>query len=38
MPPYQFLIDGQELWDLAYYINSLGGQPRKQMTREGKEM
>jgi mono/diheme cytochrome c family protein len=25
MPPYQFLIDGEELWDLAYYIHSLDG-------------
>jgi len=24
MPPYQFIIEDQNLWDLAYYIDSLG--------------
>lgn len=39
MPPYQFIIEGQELWSLAYYINSLGRQPQKTSDEKmGKEI
>ena len=39
MPPYQFIIEGQELWYLAYYINSLGGQPQETSDEKiGKEI
>jgi len=29
MPPYQFILEDQDVWDLAYYINSLGGEPQQ---------
>lgn len=39
MPPYQFIIEGQELWYLAYYINSLGEQPQETNDeKKGKEI
>jgi mono/diheme cytochrome c family protein len=27
MPSYHFILEDPELWDLAYYVESLGGQP-----------
>jgi mono/diheme cytochrome c family protein len=29
MSPYQFILEDQDLWDLAYYIDSLGGEPQQ---------
>jgi len=29
MPPYQFVLGDQDLWNIAYYIHSLGGSPQQ---------
>ena len=29
MSAYQFILGDQDLWDLAYYIDSLGGDPQQ---------
>ena len=29
MDSYQFILEDQALWDLAYYIDSLGGEPQQ---------
>lgn len=29
MSPYQFILEDQDVWDLAYYIASLGGEPQQ---------
>jgi cytochrome c oxidase cbb3-type subunit 2 len=29
MPPYQFVLEEQDLWNIAYYIHSLGGPPQQ---------
>lgn len=29
MSPYQFILEDQDVWDLAYYVASLGGEPQQ---------
>jgi mono/diheme cytochrome c family protein len=29
MSSYQFILEDEDLWDLAYYIASLGGEPQQ---------
>ena len=29
MSPYQFILEDQDVWDIAYYIASLGGEPQQ---------
>ena len=37
MDSYQFVIEDEDLWNLAYYIDSLGGEPRQtEDERKGK--
>ncbi len=39
MPSYQFIVDDKDLWNLAYYINSLGGPPQEtEDERTGKDI
>jgi len=36
MPSYHLVLDDDELWDLAYYVASLGGPPEVMLDeREG---
>lgn len=39
MPPYQFILNDQEIWALAYYIHSLGRQTQETADeKKGKEI
>jgi mono/diheme cytochrome c family protein len=29
MPPYQFIVEDKDIWNIAYYIESLGGAPQQ---------